>query len=383
MSFTKNYSGVMKKLLIVTNVDWFFISHRLCIAKEAIKKGWEVIVACEDTGRSDEIKVDGIKFVDFKFSRSGTNPLNEIKTLLNFYKLYNNIKPDIVHHITLKPVTYGSIVAKILKIKGVVNAISGLGYNFTADRKGVVQEVMIKLMSFGFHRKNLTVIFQNDDDHKVFQNLNILSYLNKIVNIKGSGVDLEIFSVKPFPSSDKIKILLPSRMLWDKGINELKEASDILKEKYFSKIQFILAGMADDGNKAGVPTTYLQKWHDGEYIKWIGYQKDMVSVYQNSHIVVLPSYREGMPKTLIEACAIGRPIVTTNAVGCKECVDEGINGYKVPVYSTYELANAIEKLILNQEDIIKMGRRSRVKAEKEFDVKAVIDKHLMIYKELS
>src|SRR5690606_19398500 len=122
--------------------------------------------------------------------------------------------------------------------------------------------------------------------------------------IKGSGVDLEKFSVQPFPDFNRIKILLPSRMLWDKGVKELREASDLLKEKYSDRIQFVLAGMADDGNKAGVPTEYLNEWQDGAYVVWIGYQKDMVKVYQDSHVVVLPSYREGMPKTLIEACAI-------------------------------------------------------------------------------
>ena len=369
----------MKKLLMVANVDWFFISHRLCIAQEARKQGWEVIVLCENTGRAHEISVDGIKFIDFKFSRSGINPLIELKTLFAFLKVYKAIKPDVVHHITLKPVTYGSIIARILNIKGVVNAVSGLGYNFTAGRKGLVQKVMIKLMRYGFNKEGLTVIFQNGDDHNSFNDLGILSAKNSIVRIKGSGVDLIKFSHKTLPTFNRIKILLPSRMLWDKGVKELREASDLLKEKYYNSIQFVLAGLADDGNKAGVPAEYLKEWEDGEYVKWIGYQKDMVEVYQNSHIVVLPSYREGMPKTLLEACSIGRAIITTDAVGCSECVDEGINGLKVPVYGVKELAEAIEILVCNHSLLTKMGNRSRIKAEIEFDVKNVINRHLEIY----
>lgn len=369
----------MKTLLMVCNTDWFFISHRLVIAQEAVKQGWEVLVACEDTGRAAEIAIDGIKYIDFKFSRSGTNPITELNTLKQFYTLYNTVKPDVVHHITLKPVTYGSIVAKILNIKGVVNAVSGLGYNFTGDRKGVVQKMMVKLMKYGFNRNNLTVIFQNSDDQKALESLGILSSTNKIVRIKGSGVDLNKFYHSPFPSFDPIKVLLPSRMLWDKGVKELKEASDLLKEKYKGKLQFILSGLADEENKAGVSAEYLNDWQDGEYVKWIGYQKDMVQVYQDSHIVILPSYREGMPKTLIEACSIGRAIITTDAIGCRECVDEGINGLKVPVYSINELAEAIEKLCLNPELIESMGKESRLKAEREFDVVAVIKKHLEIY----
>lgn len=370
------------KLLFVVNVDWFFISHRLIIAEEAMKKGFEVLVACEDTGRSHEIINKGIGFINLPFSRSGTNPLSELSTLIKFYKIYNEIKPDIVHHITLKPVIYGTLISRLFKVKGIVNAVSGLGYNFTADRKGLVQKIMIRLLRIGFKRNNLTIIFQNDDDKKAFYDLGIISDSNFILKIKGSGADLVKFLHSPLPSFNMIKILFPARMLWDKGVKELRIASEILKEKYEDRIQILLSGMTDDGNKAGVPPSFLEDWQDGKFVKWIGYQKDMVKVYQDSHIVVLPSYREGMPKTLIEACAIGRALVTTDAVGCKECVDEGINGLKVPIYSTDKLAEAIEKLILNQELIQKMGQNSRKKAEKEFNVLGVIDKHLDIYRSL-
>lgn len=371
-----------KRILIVTNVDWFFISHRLVIAEEAIKKGFEVIVAAEDTGRSQEIRVKGIKFINLSFSRSGTNPFKEFKTLINFFNLYKNIKPDIVHHITLKPVIYGSIIAKMLRIRGVVNAISGLGYNFTKGRESYVQNVMLYIMRSGFSRKNLVVIFQNENDQKELISLGIIESSNIIRRIKGSGVDLEKYYESPFPVFNRVKILFSSRMLWDKGVKELREASDILKEKYSDKVEFILSGLADEDNKASVPTSYLKDWEDGNYVNWIGYQKNMVEVYQNCHIVVLPSYREGMPKSILEACAIGRAVVTTNAIGCRETVDEGINGFKVPVASSSDLANALEELINNHDLIKQMGHNSRAKAEKEFDVKNVVEKHMEIYNSL-
>lgn len=373
----------MKTLLMVANVDWFFISHRLCIAQEAVKQGWKVYVAAEDSGRGKEIEVDGINFIDFRFSRSGTNPANELKTLLAFRALYKQISPDVVHHITLKPVIYGSVIAKLLNIKGVVNAISGLGYNFTGDRQSAVQKIMLKLMKYGFNTKNLSIIFQNKDDEAELRRLGVIGSDNLIIRIKGSGADLEKFAQSEMPDFARVKILLPIRMLWDKGVRELKEASDILKENYKDKVQFILSGLADEENKAGVSASYLNEWQDGEYVVWIGYQKNMVEVYNNSHIVVLPSYREGMPKTLIEACAVGRAIVTTDAIGCRECVDEGENGFKVPVYSIKELAVALEKLILNHNLIKKMGQNSRIKSEKEFDVKNVIATHLKIYNDLN
>jgi glycosyltransferase involved in cell wall biosynthesis len=367
---------------MVANVDWFFISHRLCIAQEAVKQGWQVFVAAEDTGRAFEIESKGIQFINFPFSRSGTNPLQELKTLKNFYKLYKNIEPDVVHHITLKPVIYGSFVAKILKVKGVLNAVSGLGYNFTEGRSGIVSKIMIKKMRFGFARENVSIIFQNQDDCQELKDLNVIGLNNNIVFIKGSGVDLEGFKSQDVLKQDKIKILLPTRMLWDKGVKEVREASDILKQKYSDKIIFVLSGLADEENKAGVPSSYLNDWQDGGYVQWIGYQKDMVSVYQDADIVLLPSYREGMPKTLIEACAMGKPIITTDAIGCRECVDEGVNGFKVPIKSPEKLADAIIKMIEDDSMRAEMGKQSRLKAIKEFDQKQVIAKHIELYTKL-
>jgi glycosyltransferase involved in cell wall biosynthesis len=367
------------KILFVTNVDWFFISHRLVIAEEAYKLGYDVFLAAEDTGRSQEIIDKGIKFINLPFSRSGTNLVQEIKTLFKFYKIYNDIKPDIVHHITLKPVIYGSIIARFLKIKGVINAVSGLGYNFTGDRMSLVSKVMLQMMRFGFNRNNISIIFQNKDDFNELKNLKVISNRNIVFWIKGSGVDLNIFKTNTFPSFDKIKILLPIRMLWDKGVQELYDASNLLKNKYNNDIQIILAGLADEDNKAGVSAQFLKSWENGEYVKWIGYQKDMFDVYNDCHIVILPSYREGMPKTLIEACAMGRAIITTDAIGCRECVDEGINGFKVPVKDSKSLAIAIERLVNDPDKIIQMGKASRIKAESEFDINFVIKKHLEIY----
>ena len=371
----------MKKLLFVANVDWFFISHRLCIAEAAAKEGWEVYVACTDTGRSGEITEKGIHFINLPLSRSGTNLKEEWSSLRHIFQLYRKIKPDVVHHITLKPVIYGSVVAKLTGIEGVVNAISGLGYNFTG-RKSLISKIMTAMMKYAFNRKQLTIIFQNNDDEQELRNLGVINEKNKIVKIKGAGVDLEKFCNSPFPEFDLIKILFPTRMLWDKGVRELRNATEILKKKYKGKIKFILVGLADKDNKAGVPAEYLSEWSDGEYVEWVGYQKDMVGFYQNSHIVVLPSYREGMPKSLLEACAVGRAIVTTDAVGCRECVEEGVNGYKVPVHSSEKLAEAIEILANDKDLIVKMGQNSRKKAENEFDVKNVIAKHLEIYSDL-
>lgn len=369
------------KILFVVNVDWFFISHRLILAEAAIKEGYEVVVACLDSGRKHEIESVGATFVNLNFERSGTNPLKELITLYNFYKLYKKINPSLIHHITLKPVTYGSLIAFFLKIP-TVNSISGLGFNFTEDKKGFSTRLMILLMRLGFKNKKLISIFQNYDDRKVIESRSIVKKSDKIVMIKGAGVDLKKFYFSTPTIKDKISIILPARLLWDKGVKEFHNSSLILREKYRGKIEFKLIGVADIDNKAGLGEEELQEWIEEGYFSRINYQIDMAPIYTESDIVVLPSYREGMPKTLLEACSVGRPIVTTNAIGCRECVDEGVNGFKVPVKSVVELANAIEKLIIDKPLRLKMGIASRLKAEREFDQKNVIVKHLEIYKSL-
>ncbi|WCC45884.1 glycosyltransferase family 4 protein [Tenacibaculum finnmarkense] len=315
-------------------------------------------------------------------SRSGTGLLKEFKTIKSLFKVYNEVKPDVVHHVTMKPVIYGSLVSKLTKVNGTLNAISGMGYNFTSERKSLVQRIMLKLMKIGFNQDNLAFVFQNNDDYLETKSLQVLKEDNKIFMIKGSGVNLDVFKKSEFIEKEKINILFPARMLWDKGVLELIKASEILKEEYEGKVKFILAGLADSGNKAGVTQAYLRDNEVEGYLEWVGYQNDMITLYKESDIVVLPSYREGMPKSLIEACAIGRPIITTQAVGCKECVDQGVNGFRVPVKSVNELASAIKKLIDSPELRQKMGGNSRLKAEREFSLNTVVDKHLEIYNTL-
>ena len=373
------------KLLFVANVDWYVISHRIKIIEEAVRSGWDVTVACEDTGKRNIITDTGAKFIDFPFSRSGTNPIKELGLLFKFYRLYKKYDVDVIHHVSLKPVIYGSFIARILRKPTVLNAVSGLGYVFTGKHKGsgIVQKAMLAIMRYAFNRKNLSFIFQNEDDYRELHDLGVVYEENLVYFIAGSGVDLKRYKQSmPIDNTRRIKILFPARMLWDKGIKELRRATELLQEKYGHKVTFILAGMANDDNKASVSKAYLDEWSDGEYVNWIGHSKDMVKTFQESEIVVLPSYREGMPKSLIEAAAMGKPIVTTNTVGCKECVDDGVNGFLVPVKSGKHLAEALSKLIDNPKLRITMGQASRLKAEKEFDINFVVQKHLMIYQDL-
>lgn len=373
------------KLLFVANVDWYVISHRIKIIEAAVNAGWDVTVACEDSGRKNEIEATGAKFINFPFERSGTNPIKELKLIKNFYFLYKDFPADVIHHVSLKPVIYGSLMAKLLKKPTVLNAVSGLGYVFTGEnlKSALVQKAMLSFMKYGFKRDNLAFIFQNKDDHNELASLGSVYPQNKVYFIKGSGVDLKEYQPIEKEESDRVKILFPARMLYDKGIRELKIASEILKKQYQHKVQFVLAGMADLDNRAGVSEDFLNEWsNQSDYVNWIGYSNNMIQTFAESDIVALPSYREGLPKALIEAAAMGKPIVTCDTVGCRECVEDGVNGFLVPVKSGEHLAEALAKLINNPELRAEMGKASRQKAEQEFDVNQVIQKHLNIYQDL-
>lgn len=365
-----------KRLVFIVNVDWFFISHRLPLALHALQNGWEVFLLTKDSGKKKELEDYGIHVYDVPFGRTSINPVSELRCVLRLTQLIRQIHPDIIHNVTWKGCLWGSISAKIIGNQHIVNALSGLGSVFIGD--SVVNTIMRRLAKIAFKDDSSAFIFQNPDDIDWFRTLGYAKD-DRIFLIKGSGIDLHLFSFKEAIPKDKIQILFPARMLKDKGLYELIAAMNILRPKYEGKIELILAGSCGDANKTSVSEKELRTMLIEGFISWIGNQKDMYQVYVNSDIVVLPSYREGLPKSLIEACAVGRPIVTTDAPGCKECVDDGINGFLVPVKATSELAEAIAKLIDNQEIRKDFGIASRKKAEHDFSIDNVIDKTFGIY----
>lgn len=371
----------MKRLFFVVNIDWFFLSHRLPLALEAINRGYEVYLLTADSGRRKEIEGYGIKFIEIPFERSGNNVLHELKCirlLANYYKKY---KPDIIHHVTLKAALLGSIAAKLSGLNNVINAISGLGYNFTDGRNGPLQKMIRLMMKWSFKSNHFYFILQNPDDIAMMNEVGFVPESHYRL-IKGSGVDLIEFPYTMPLDKDKIRILFPARILYDKGFIELIKTANQLEPEWKGRLEFILAGDCDESNKAVVHQEDLEKLLIPGYIEWVGFKKNMVNQYIQSDIVVLPSYREGLPKSLIEACAIGRPIITTDVPGCRECVIEGYNGRLVPAKSVEPLAKAIEELCMSKEKRVEMGKNSRELAEKEFSIDSVIDKTFGIYEEI-
>jgi len=371
----------MKKLFIIVNVDWFFLSHRKEIALAAQKEGYDVTIVTNNTGMKAVIEGLGLKVIDLPMSRSGKNIIEELSTLKFLYKLYKKEKPDIVHHVGLKTIVWGTLAAKLAYIKGVVNAVSGLGVVFSEDNKSVISKIMLYLLRFSHHLDNLAVIFQNEEDKSLFLNNHIIRE-NQSYMIKGSGVDLNQFCYTPEPQTGKIKVLLTARMIVEKGIFVLTEAAKLLKDEYQDKIQFLLCGGIDD-NPNAIKEKDLKSVCDDEYICWLGYRTDVLDLLKKSHIVAFPSYyKEGLPKSLIEAAAVGRPIITTNSIGCKETVIQGYNGFLIPIKNSEALADRLKLLIDDAQLRITMGQHSRCLAEKEFSIENVITKHLEIYKQL-
>jgi glycosyltransferase involved in cell wall biosynthesis len=369
-----------RKILYVVNVDWFFMSHRLPLAKEALKRGYTVTVLTKNTGKKDEIESHGIKFIDIDFQRSGKNPLNELGVFFQIYMVYKKVRPDLIHHVTIKPAIYGSAIIRLFKLKDLkfVNAISGLGYNFTAGRKTKFQIFLLYLMKYSFSNSVANFIFQNPDDCEFYTKLGFVNSNNHVI-IKGSGVDENQFIYFSPPNNIKLKVILPARMLFDKGIKEFSLAAIELMDKWFGKAEFLFAGDIDPDNPASARVEDMERLLIADYIKWDGFQVDIRKVLAEADIVCLPSYREGLPKSLVEAMAIGRPIITTDTPGCRECVVEGINGYLVPVKDFQVLSNKIENLLLDKELRFKMGRSSREMMEKQMSLLKVIEDTFNFY----
>lgn len=371
----------MSKLFIVVNVDWFFLSHRKDVALAAQKAGWDVTIVTADTGKLKDINAIGLKTINLPMSRSGMNIFQELGTLNFLRKLYKREKPDVVHHVGMKTILWGTLAAKFSHVNGVVNAISGLGGFFAEDNKGLLARVMPKVLKYSHNRKNLLCIFQNDDDKGLYVKNGIIKP-EQARYTKGSGVDLSVFCYTPEPSEGKIRVILTARMIIEKGIFILAEAAERLRSKYGDKVEFLLVGGLDD-HPGAITKEQLDAVCDGSYIQWLGYRTDVKELLQSSHIVAFPSYyMEGLPKSLIEADAIGRPVITCNSVGCKETVIDGYNGYLIPTKDVDALVEKLDILLSNASLRQEMGMHSRAYAEENFDINVVIERHLNIYKEL-
>ena len=370
-----------KKILFVVNVDWFFISHRLPLALEALKRGYEVHIACGITDKKEYLESLGLKVHPLNLSRSGTGIKGEIKAFFEIYRILKEINPNIAHFVTIKPVLYGGIASRFLSIHKKVFSISGLGFIFIKQGfKVTFIRIIVKTMyKFALGGKNSHVIVQNPDDKAVVNSIVKVP----ITLIRGSGVDLSQYEYIE-ENNQKIKVSMACRLLKDKGVFEYIEAAKIIKNLEFkienySNVEFELYGDIDIHNPASLTSDDIKKIKKDGFLSVYGFSIDIAKVFCDSNIVVLPSYREGLPKVLIEAAACGRAVVTTDVPGCRDAIEPNVTGLLCEVKDIESLARMIEKLIIDEKLRNRMGYEGRKLAEQEFDINKVVEKHFEIY----
>jgi glycosyltransferase involved in cell wall biosynthesis len=368
------------KVLFVVVEDKYFLIQRLNLALAVRDAGHKVVVASRKSELSQKIKDLGFEYIDTASAREGRNPLKELATILRLASIYRKLKPDLVHHISIKPVLYGSIAAKLAGVKRVVNLINGLGFVFAEDKS--LKRSLFKVFISVFYKiallgKSVKVIFQNPDDREYFVTKKLIPR-NRTHVILGSGVDMDKFPYTLEPEG-KVQIMFCARMIWDKGIKYLIEASKLLKEKGLDfDLNFI--GAPDESNPQSVSESQLKSWDEQGLINYKGFQNNIPEIIKSHHIITLPTfYREGVPLSLIEAASIGRPIVTTDMPGCREIVKNEKNGFVVPIKDSTALANSLERLVIDKNLREQYGRESRRMVEDIFCKEVVNSKTLKVY----
>lgn len=369
-------------LLFVVNVAWFFLSHRLALARTAMAAGFTVHLASDVQDESESVEVEraGIRFHPLALARSGMNPVSEFTTFRNLVRIVSQVRPDIVHNVTAKPVIYGTQAARNAGSYGIVNAVSGFGYAYS-QRSGrrVLRGLLNKAFARSFRPQNVRIVVQNVEDQAEVLRL-CPSARGRVRLIMGSGVDLAEFKPSPEPAGIPT-VLLPARLLREKGIYEFAEAAEELR-RHGPAARFVVAGRLDPANRGALTAAQVAELCGDTGMQWLGDCRDMPRCFREANIVCLPSYREGAPKALLEACAAGRPVVTTDSPGCRDVVLSGETGLLVPPRDAGALAAAIRQLIEDAELRRRLGTAARARAEREFGVEQVVQNHMELYREL-
>ncbi len=372
----------MKKILFIVNTMEFFLSHRLPLAEAARKSGFEVHIASAPGPSLGQLKELGFEHHAIDLARSGQNPFKELLSITSMLRTFQEVRPQVVHLITIKPVLYGGLIARFSGVDLVVAAVSGLGTVFLSH-SGLAR-LRKKFISFlyrqAFRQRKLAVIFQNPDDRQVLLDIDALS-LDQSRLIRGSGVDLLNYSCLPEPEGMPV-VVMAARLLRDKGVYEYIEAIRVLRRRGI-EVCSRLIGAPDPGNPSSIGQAQLDAWAAEGIVELLGYRRDIAQQYAAANIVCLPSYREGLPKCLVEAAACGRAVVTTNVPGCRDAIEPEVTGLLVPVRDAEALADALQRLIESPVLRHSMGTAGRVLAEREFAIEKIVDAHLNIYREMA
>ena len=373
------------KIGFLSHLDLNLYLFRLPIMQRLIEDGHEVYAICPKGDKFDLFENHGVQAVEYNIQRSSLNPFKEVKAIYNIYKAIKPLKLDLLHTFTAKPNIYGTIAAKYAKVPTIFNLVEGLGSFYIEDsfKNRLVRTLIEKLYKLVF-RFSDQVVFVNSDDPKYLEEKKVIAS-NKITIIKSVGIDTNEFDpgsinqdeVEALKSDlgvkDKTIVLMVARAIWHKGVREFYEAATLLSED--KNVQFILVGDIDEGNPSSVDRAYLERGK----VLWLGHRDDILLLTAMSDIYVLPSYREGIPRTLLEAASMGKPIVTTDTVGCREVVNDGYNGFLVSVKNSTTLAEKIEYLVNHEDKRQIMGKNGRIIAIDEFDIRKVIEQYIELY----
>ncbi|TVR08780.1 MAG: glycosyltransferase family 1 protein [Salinarimonadaceae bacterium] len=369
-----------RRIVFLVTEDWYFWSHRLPLARAARDLGARVIVAARIADHEGRLRAEGFETAHIPFDRAGLSPRRDFATVREITRLYRRVRPDLVHHVAVKPVLFGSLAARLAGAPRIVNAMAGLGFLFTNEkpRTRVLRGVFLAgLRALGRGQTTWTIV-QNDDDRAILLRAGLPEA--RMATIRGSGVDAQAFRpASSEPPGPPVAVCV-ARMLWDKGVGELVEAARILRDRGVSlRIRLVGGG---DLNPASVPPETLANWADEGVVEIAGHSADVAGEYARAHIAVLPSYREGLPKSLLEAAACGLPLVATDVPGCREICRDGDSGLLVPLRDPLALADALARLAADADLRRRLGANARRAVEEEFAQEIVVERTLAIYSRL-
>lgn len=370
------------RLLFVVAEDYYFVSHRLQLAVAAQEAGYDVSVATHVNRHGKIIRDAGLRLFPVHFNRSGVWPPEELRTIRSLVRIYRSLRPDLVHHVAMKPVIYGAIAARIASTKGIVHALGGVGFLFASEAKRArIARLLVRpALKSAFSQPNSRIILQNHYDRQMLVESGLVP-AHAIRMIRGAGVDLGLYGLSNVKAQPPL-VILPARLLWDKGVGQFVKAAKVLKQRGVCA-RFALVGRPDLKNPSSVSQEHLDRWNSEGIVEIWGWREDMPAVFGQAQIVCLPTYYgEGLPKTLLEAAAVGAAIVTTNIPGCVELIRDGDNGILVSPKDVQGLADALQSLIENIELRSRLGLAARETVREGFTLGQVVAETLDVYAEL-
>lgn len=370
-------------LLFVVTEDWYFMSHRVGLARRARLAGWRVVVAARESDRAAAIRAEGLEFIALPFERALTYPWRDLRLLVALRAVMRGLDPDLVHLVSLKPILLGGLALRLLpRPRPAVLAFTGLGYIFSsrAGLARLLKPLVVRLLAWVARRKDAWVLAQNQDDLALLCAQGIAATARASI-IAGAGLDLDDYPATPLPARARALVILPARVLRDKGVHEFVAAAARVRTVH-PDVRFALVGAHDRANPGAVETRDLEQWVASGAVEWWGHRRDMAAVYAEAYIVCLPSYREGLPRALLEAAACARPLIATDVPGCREICINGVTGLTVPAHDSEALSAALLRMLDDAALVAACAQAARAKVEREFTLERIADQTLALYRQL-